>query len=91
MRAQGVQLSIIIPAYNEATRLEKSLIHVADYLEAKPYRAEIVVVDDGSEDDTLAVVKRVSERPSVPVRGSDRSCHASPFSTRFSPHPASSP
>ena len=47
-----LHLSLIIPAYNEALRLGPTLDHVVAYLRAQPYRAEIIVVDDGSSDGT---------------------------------------
>jgi dolichyl-phosphate beta-glucosyltransferase len=46
----------VIPAYNEAQRLPATLAAWARYLEAQPYLAEIVVVDDGSRDQTAQVV-----------------------------------
>jgi dolichyl-phosphate beta-glucosyltransferase len=45
-------LSIIIPAYNEATRLDSSLTPLFSYLEAQPYTSEILLVENGSTDDT---------------------------------------
>ena len=46
-------LSVVIPAYNEAENLERgALDQVLRYLTRQPYAAEILVVDDGSEDDT---------------------------------------
>src|ERR1035438_293829 len=51
-------LSIVIPAYNEETRLPPTLEAVRMYLESSPYpEAEIVVVDDGSRDGTAALVE----------------------------------
>src|SRR5512144_3136660 len=52
--------SIIIPAYNESERLAISLPKVLDYVSAKALQAEIIVVNDGSKDDTADVVKRFS-------------------------------
>jgi glycosyltransferase involved in cell wall biosynthesis len=52
--------SIIIPAYNESERLAISLPKVLDYVNAKALQAEIIVVNDGSKDDTADVVKRFS-------------------------------
>src|SRR5690242_2257609 len=52
--------SIIIPAYNESERLAISLPKVLDYVNAKALQAEIIVVNDGSSDDTADVVKRFS-------------------------------
>src|SRR5579883_2637905 len=43
-------LSIIIPAYNEASRLPKSLRELRAFLDRQPYAAEVIVVDDGSSD-----------------------------------------
>lgn len=50
-------LSIIIPAYNEQSRIADSLYRIKDYLAKQPYRSEIIVVDDGSCDLTTEVVK----------------------------------
>jgi dolichyl-phosphate beta-glucosyltransferase len=52
-----VDLSVIIPAYNEAQRILPTLARVHAYLSAQPLRYEIIVVDDGSRDDTAAVVE----------------------------------
>jgi len=50
-------LSIIIPAYNEASRLPKTLREVDKYLSNQNYEYEIIVVNDGSKDKTAEVVK----------------------------------
>ena len=49
-------LSIVIPAYNEAERLPATLDQLAGFLRGEEYAAEIVVVDDGSDDGTPTVV-----------------------------------
>jgi dolichyl-phosphate beta-glucosyltransferase len=49
-------ISIIIPAYNEEKRITESLKRVANYMNEKGWEYEIIVVDDGSTDQTLAVV-----------------------------------
>ncbi len=51
-------LSIIIPAYQEAQRLPASLEKVLNYIEGKSFQSEIIVVDDGSNDNTLEVAKQ---------------------------------
>jgi len=52
-------LSIVIPAFNEGQRLGASLEAVLGYLRGTPFeKHEVVVVDDGSSDDTAAVVDR---------------------------------
>jgi glycosyltransferase involved in cell wall biosynthesis len=47
-----IRLSVVIPTYNGASRIAASLETVLSYLAAKPFTAEIVVVDDGSSDGT---------------------------------------
>jgi dolichyl-phosphate beta-glucosyltransferase len=47
-----VFLSVVIPAYNESARLPDSLQKVLDYLETRDYPYEVIVVDDGSTDNT---------------------------------------
>ena len=49
-------LSVIIPAYNEAARLPPHLGAVLAYLRAHYPSFELLVVDDGSRDDTVAAV-----------------------------------
>jgi glycosyltransferase involved in cell wall biosynthesis len=53
-------VSIVIPAYNEAERLPATLMQLGQFLRAEDYRAEVVVVDDGSSDDTAGVVERAA-------------------------------
>ena len=53
--AQTIFLSIVIPAYNEERRLPPTLDKVAAYLRSQPYRSEILVVENGSSDDTSGV------------------------------------
>ena len=45
-------LSIIVPAYNEAARLGLTLRTIYDYLDRQDYESELIVVDDGSSDET---------------------------------------
>jgi len=52
-------LSIVIPAYNEEKRIGRSLDAVLRFLETQNYTADVIVVDDGSSDETA---RKVSER-----------------------------
>lgn len=53
-----IDLSIVVPAYNEEHRLPPTLDHLHRFLNTMPLRYEIVVVDDGSKDDTCGVALR---------------------------------
>jgi len=52
-----VHLSVIIPAYDEESRLPGTLRQVGAFLAAQPYVSEVLVVDDGSRDGTAAAVR----------------------------------
>lgn len=51
-------LSLIIPGFNEALRINKALGTLLQYLNQLSQGAELIVVDDGSTDDTLAIAER---------------------------------
>ncbi|MDX6270122.1 MAG: hypothetical protein QOD28_1345 [Acidobacteriota bacterium] len=51
----SLNLSLVIPAYNEAARLGKTLRTAFEYLNAQTSESEIIVVDDGSTDATAQV------------------------------------
>ena len=57
----GCHLSVVIPAYNEESRLPETLAATAEFLSAKPYEWEIIVADDGSEDATASIVQSFHE------------------------------
>jgi glycosyltransferase involved in cell wall biosynthesis len=52
-------LSIVIPAYNESARIGKTLREVLAYLDEQPGGGEVIVVDDGSRDNTSQVAEEV--------------------------------
>ena len=56
MRARR-SLSVVIPAYNEADRLPKTVREIHRFLVESDYDAELIVVDDGSQDQTLQVAR----------------------------------
>jgi dolichyl-phosphate beta-glucosyltransferase len=54
-------LSIVIPAYNESDRLGEPLRRILSFLKSSGTNAEVIVVDDGSSDDTVTVAERAFE------------------------------
>lgn len=67
--AHAPYLSLIIPAYNEETRLGETLRIAADYLKEQSYSWELLIVDDGSADETLALANTfVAAHPDLPLR-----------------------
>jgi glycosyltransferase involved in cell wall biosynthesis len=51
---EQVDLSIIVPAFNEANCIEQSLVNLDNFARNRKCNYEIVVVDDGSNDSTLS-------------------------------------
>lgn len=51
-------LSIIIPAYNEAERLPLTLIDIDKHLSGQDYSYEILVINDGSTDNTAEITEK---------------------------------
>lgn len=56
-------LSIVVPAYNEAARLGKSLPEILAYLNREVSSPELIIVDDGSTDNTAAVAREILAKP----------------------------
>lgn len=54
----AVRLSVVIPAYNEAGRIERTLDRTVAFLDARNETWELVVADDGSRDHTAEIVQR---------------------------------
>jgi len=60
-----IAYSIVIPAYNEGARLGATLEKVLDYLHAQGWNAEVIVVDDGSRDNTADLVRGFAEKEPI--------------------------
>lgn len=65
MSPTGPELSIVIPAYNEESRLPATLERIAAYLKNCGREAEMLVVDDGSKDRTAAVAESFQSKISA--------------------------
>lgn len=50
-------LSVVVPAYKEGERIGRNLLEIDKYLKGKTYTYEIVVVEDGSPDNTAEIAK----------------------------------
>ncbi|WP_285611938.1 glycosyltransferase [Actinokineospora globicatena] len=68
-RRAPVDVEVVIPAYNEARRLDGSLAATARYLATRSWSSRIVVVDNGSADTTAGVARRAVTGVPVEVIG----------------------
>lgn len=55
------EISIVVPAYNESTRIENALERIFTCVDQRGWDAEVLVVDDGSSDQTASIVKQWME------------------------------
>jgi dolichyl-phosphate beta-glucosyltransferase len=71
--AVSVKLSVIIPAFNEETRIGPTLDQLDEYLSGQEYASEVLVVNDGSSDKTAeTVLKRAETFPGLRLIENDR-------------------
>ena len=59
-----IYLSLILPAFNEETRIGKNLGRLLSFLRSQPYASEVIIVDDGSRDRTAEVVQEIGRESS---------------------------
>ena len=71
-----MELSVIIPAYNEEKRIRKTLETLIAYLDRKKHNYEIIVVNDGSTDKTKEVIQEfVKDSGNKKIKVHDNSCN----------------
>lgn len=56
-----MELSVVIPAYNEEGCIAKTVQEIFEYLQKQDYDFEVIVVSDGSQDQTVESVKNLTE------------------------------
>jgi glycosyltransferase involved in cell wall biosynthesis len=71
----NIDFSIVIPAFNESARIGATLADVVRSAQENGWNAEIIVVDDGSTDNTAAIAKSFADRyPFVHLLPNGRNC-----------------
>ncbi len=55
-------LSVIVPTYNEAQRIDHTIETILSYLDQQPYDSELLIVNDGSTDETSSRARRWQDR-----------------------------
>ena len=53
----NIEISLVIPAYNEEKRLDEALKDICDFFTYSGFICELILVDDGSKDRTLEITK----------------------------------
>jgi dolichyl-phosphate beta-glucosyltransferase len=62
IRRSAVDLEVVVPAYNEAERLPSTVAATVGYLAEQPWESRVVVVDNGSSDDTGRAIRSMALR-----------------------------
>jgi len=81
MIQREVKLSVVVPCYNEEGNVDALYAECADVLGGRNIDYEMIFVNDGSTDDTMAHLRNIVEQATAPVRVVD-------FSRNFGKEPA---
>jgi dolichyl-phosphate beta-glucosyltransferase len=65
----GGRASLVVPAFDEARRIERSMAEIAAWRRSRPggWNWEVILVDDGSNDGTGDLARRAAEKEGLPV------------------------
>ncbi|MFH1718156.1 MAG: glycosyltransferase [Planctomycetota bacterium] len=70
-----MDLSIVVPAYEESKKIARDVEEAAAFLESHHFVGEIIVVDDGSKDNTAEVARNVTVPPGVKLKVISNEAH----------------
>jgi glycosyltransferase involved in cell wall biosynthesis len=62
MTLSDAKISVIIPAFREGPHMSKSLAKITEILRQQPFDFELIVVDDGSDDETWEVLQKTAKQ-----------------------------
>jgi glycosyltransferase involved in cell wall biosynthesis len=57
---RNISLSVVLPAHNESGNIEKTVTHAVSYLEETFRDYEVIVVNDGSVDETPGIIEKLA-------------------------------
>ena len=63
-----MDLSIVIPVFNEETKIAQDLQNTSIFLQQNNINAEIIIVDDGSNDSTFEIATQVANKLSTDIK-----------------------
>jgi glycosyltransferase involved in cell wall biosynthesis len=68
MTARDPDLSIVIPVFNEASKISRDIQDASEFLSGEGMQGEIIVVDDGSTDGTAGAARDTDTDEGIPLR-----------------------
>ena len=60
-----MKLSIVVPVYNEERRISSNLSEIISYMNKKRLNHEIIIVNDGSTDNTLGILHKFNKKVKI--------------------------
>jgi len=62
------EITILIPAYNEAARIPDTLSAIQVFLKSRPEPCEVILITDGSTDETATIAEESARKGALPIR-----------------------
>lgn len=63
-----IDISVVIPLYNESESLEELSVHIHNVMDREKFKYEIIFIDDGSNDDSWDIIEKLS-RSNSQIKG----------------------